>query len=65
MQFLPSINSHKEPPPERMFYYWEAQETEKLKDSSVSIQVKKDHTLPQKSDTKAENSRDLEEEDDP
>ena len=47
-----------------MFFFWEVQEIEKLKDISVFIQVKRDHMLPQELDAKVDISKEPEEEDD-
>ncbi len=47
-----------------MSFFWEVQEIDKLKDISVSIQVKRDHTALQESEPKEDTSKELEEEDD-
>ena len=61
---LLSINWLKLPQLEKMFFFWEVQEIEKLKDISVFTQVKRDPTPPQELDAKVEISKEPEEEDD-
>lgn len=48
-----------------MYFYWEAQEIEKQKDTLACIQARKDLMLLLELDAKVENGREPEEEDDP
>ena len=60
----PSINLLNWPPMARTSFSSEDPEIEKQKDISVFAPVKRDHTLLPASEPKAENSKELEEEDD-
>ena len=51
-------------PQEKMYYYWEDPEIDKLNAISVYILVKRDPTLLPELDAKAESGKELEEEDD-